>query len=53
MQVLALHYQLGQPKGRVPEVLAAAAGIHLAQRALTEAAIALTAGGGVVHAASM
>ena len=50
-QALALHYHPGLPLSKAPEVIAAASGIRLTQSALTQAAAALAAGGGVVHTA--
>ena len=48
---LTLHYHYGLPLSKVPAVIAAATGICLTQSALTQAAAALAAEGGVVHTA--
>ncbi len=48
-QALTLHFHCGLPLSKVPEVILAATGIRLTQSALTQAAAALAAEGGVVH----
>lgn len=50
-RALTLYYHYGLPLSKVPAVIAAATGIRLTQSALTQAAAALAAEGGVVHTA--
>ena len=50
-QALTLHYHHGLPLRKVPAVISAATGISLTQGALSQAAGALCAEGGIIHTA--